>query len=197
MSRLHLNRKLTGRILNLLVLALLTAVLFMPGVRPVLMRGLMQLGLFRPNTREQPAAVAGLDAVRFRGSGGQAIDLTALRGKVVFINFWASWCPPCIAEMPALEALYHQFKNDERFVFLFVDADGNLEAARKFLDERQWKIPAYIAASAVPDELLNGTLPTTVIFDKRGRRVFRHEGLADYSSRRFKDYLSDLANRSD
>ncbi len=62
---------------------------------------------------------------------GEVISLNDLKGKVVFVNFWATLCPLCRAEMPSIEKLYRQFSANDKFVFITVDADGNYTKAKK------------------------------------------------------------------
>ncbi len=68
--------------------------------------------------------------VSFLGENGQTVTLSSLRGKVVFINFWATWCPPCKVEMPGINRLKKSFKGNDQIVFLMVDVDGNLKNHR-------------------------------------------------------------------
>ncbi len=58
---------------------------------------------------------------------GAMLNFKTTKGKVVFINFWATWCPPCIAEMPSLERLYHQYQKDVVFLFITTDALSHIQ----------------------------------------------------------------------
>ena len=109
---------------GLFIIAMLLLI-FNPGAKAFVIRGLMQVGFFRPdiddkNEKREMAA----DAV-FTNASGTAVSLSSLKGKVVFLNFWATWCPPCIAEMPGINELYKSFSNREDIEFIIVDADGN------------------------------------------------------------------------
>src|SRR5688572_16184913 len=75
-------------------------------------------------------------------SNGQDVRLSDYRGKLVFLNFWASWCGPCAAEMPDLEMMNRSFK-DRKFQMIAVSTDVNPEDARKFYDERNLTLPWF------------------------------------------------------
>ena len=179
-------------VINSLLVSLLLVLILVPDAKAFLLNGMMKVGLFSPGneiSREEPV----IDDVRFQDGQGNTISLSALKGRVVFINFWATWCPPCRAEMPSINKLVKKFEGDEAIVFITVDADGNYARAKKFLDRRKYDLPLYTAAGSVPRALFSGSLPTTVVIDKSGKLAFRHEGLADYSSKKFQDMLVSLS----
>jgi thiol-disulfide isomerase/thioredoxin len=112
---------------------------------------------------------------------------------VVFINFWATWCPPCIAEMPSINNMQKKFKDNKDVVILMVDADNQLEKSQAFMKKHQYDLKVFTPASQIPATLLGGSLPTTVLLNKKGEIVFRHEGAADYENEDFQDYIEKLA----
>jgi thiol-disulfide isomerase/thioredoxin len=178
---------------NGLFIAFILLVLFVPSAKALLMQGLMQLGLFRPTIEtEKQVLSADLSAIKFKDAKGNVVSLADLKGKVVFINFWATWCPPCLAEMPSVNKLHQQFGNDKEVVFLMVDADSNFEKAQAYMDRKKYKMPVYIAASTIPDVLFKGSLPTTVVLDKEGRLSYNEAGAANYSSPKFIDFIQQL-----
>jgi peroxiredoxin len=71
-----------------------------------------------------------------KGITGQAVKLSDLKGKVVLLDFWATWCPPCRVEIPNLLEIYRQFKN-KNFVLISVSLDRDLQAARKFVKDKE------------------------------------------------------------
>jgi len=120
--------------------------------------------------------------VSFKNIKNETVLLSELKGKVVFINFWATWCPPCVEEMPSIQTLYNQFKDNKNIVFIMVDVDNNLERAIKFMEKRNFDLPVYVPNSEIPSEYLQGAIPTTVILDKQGNIDVRLEGGRDYAS---------------
>ncbi len=180
-----------------MVLVLL-ALIFVPAFKASLIQGLMKIGLFQPDVvqnADKKAAVTKGHAV-FRDAQGNNVDILDLQGKVVFINFWASWCPPCLAEMPSLETLYQKYKADQGIVFLFVDADGDIEAASAFIKKKNYHLPVFVPGSEIPVAYFSGSLPTTVILDKEGNAAFQHEGAADYANPKVTALIEQLKSSS-
>lgn len=183
-----------------LLVAFVASMLIFPGVKAGVIRGLMTAGLFQPKV---PAIEADANVKRkvapslvLTDIGGKAIDVTDdLKGKVLFINFWATWCPPCIAEMPSIEKLYGNFKGEENVVFILVDADNDPQKAQAFMAKNGWTLPVYFPGGNIPADYYTGTLPTTVIVDKSGSITYKNSGTADYGSRKMVDYMKALSEQ--
>ncbi|MDN3587669.1 TlpA disulfide reductase family protein [Pedobacter aquatilis] len=183
-------------IVNILLIAFLLLVIFVPDAKAFLIKGLMEIGLYSPKIENTAPVEMDLSGINFSNVKGEKVDLNDLKGKVIFINFWATWCPPCRAEMPSINKLYNQFKNDKELVFLFVDADSDLPKSQKFMTDRKYELPLYKSESEIPQQIFSGSLPTTVIFDKQGRLSFRHEGIANYGDKKFVSFLNELKQQS-
>ena len=130
--------------------------------------------------------------IRFKNEEGKTVSLNALKGKVVFINFWATWCPPCIHEMPSIDELKKKFKGNDDIVFLMVDVDNKLEESAAFMRENDYDLPVYVPAGNIPSDYLGGAIPTTVILDKRGDMIARIEGGRDYTDPEIIKALNEL-----
>lgn len=123
---------------------------------------------------------------------GESVTLASLRGKVVFINIWATWCPPCIAEMPGIERLYQQLDPEKfAFVMLSVDQGGRRQVA-PFIERKGYTFPVYLPAGPPPAELEGNSIPMTVILDKTGQVVARQEGMAEYDTPEVVAFLEGL-----
>lgn len=183
-----------SNILNAVFIIYLLAMIFIPEVKGWTIQRMMSIGLFQPDvSHANPPAPAGVaKEVRFQDYNGMVLDLSEQKGKVVFINFWATWCPPCIAEMPAIQQLYDQFRSDSRVVFIMADMDNDPAKAKAFLNKKGLDLPLYAPASQLPPSLYTGTLPTTVILDKSGNVTFHHEGAADYSNPEVAEFIRKL-----
>ena len=121
-----------------------------------------------------PSAVAD---VQMRDLEGRTISPAALRGKVVLVNFWATWCPPCRAEIPDLVAL--QSKYGDRLQIIGVSQDeGSVEVVRRFAAEQHMNYPIVIMTPEL-DRVFTGiaALPTSFVLDREGRIVQRHVGM--------------------
>ena len=121
----------------------------------------------------------------------RAVSLRDLRGRVVVLNFWATWCPPCVEEMPSLVAMQQRMKG--RVTVLAVSVDVNEEAYRRFL--RDYKIDLLVVRD--PEQksnLLYGTVafPETYVIDASGVLRRKFIGPVDWTHPEVLDYLSKL-----
>lgn len=189
---------LKKNLVNILLLSFLLLIVFVPSAKAFMLRGLMEIGLFKPGSANKVVTpAADLSGIRFKDINGKVVDLASLKGKVVFLNFWATWCPPCLAEMPSINKLHAQFKDDPDFVFLLIDADSELVKAQQFMTKKKYDIPVYETASNIPKQLFKGSLPTTIVFDKQGRIAFNEEGAANYAHKKFVEFMLQLKNQKD
>lgn len=180
---------------NILFYGAILLLIFNPAAKGWLLQQLMSVGLFKAEIKkEAPASNLAPEATAFsfRDEKGAVVSTDDLKGKVVFINFWATWCPPCIAEMPSLNDLYNQFKGEENIVFLFINEDDDTGKAVNFLAKKGYAMPMVTRAGNVPSGIYSGTLPTTVVLNKEGNVVFKEEGLAKYNSATFINQLKAL-----
>ncbi len=164
------------------------------GAKSWLLQQLVSVGLFNAKIKKDGPNEISVEEVSFSftDATGKTTNVISLKGKVVFINFWASWCPPCRAEMPSLDKLYKKLKNDNRFVFLFINEDEDKAKAIQYLDKNHFNFPLYHRSEDVPAGIFSGTLPTTVVLNRQGEVVLKHEGLAGYNTNEFIKQLKDL-----
>ena len=191
-------------LLSWLPLGLLAGVMFTP-LRPVvlggLQRGLLATGLWQA---EVPTVhIPSLPVVLTSGSpyphslpmvtlDGRAVNLSELKGKVVFVNLWASWCPPCRAEMPGIEALYKKVDHT-KVAFVMLSLDDDAAKAQKFVRAQGYTFPVYLRTGDLPAPFDSNSIPSTVILGPDGQVAARHDGMADYDTPAFKAALDNLA----
>ena len=195
----HDQRKATSftfsNIASVAIAVFVIAMFFSPDLKGKVIQGMMVIGLFQPDVSDKPITkntTSSIDDAAFKNQDGVVIQLSDLQGKVVFLNFWASWCPPCIAEMPSIDHLHTKYKDRKDVIFLMVDVDGKIESSKEFMRKRNLKLPVYIPASATPVAYFSGSLPTTVILNKTGNVVFQHIGAADYTSSKISTLIDQL-----
>jgi thiol-disulfide isomerase/thioredoxin len=127
------------------------------------------------------------------GLDGKTVSFESLNGKVIFLNIWATWCPPCIAEMPNIHSLYKKVDPDKiAFVMLSVD-EGGMNKVKKFIDKKGYTFPVYLPASQFPQEFYSSAIPTTFIISPAGQIVAKQEGMAEYDTPEVLAFLQSLA----
>jgi peroxiredoxin len=113
---------------------------------------------------------------------GSTVSLSQFRGKVVFLNFWASWCPPCRAEMPSMERLHEVFA-DRGLVMLAVNVEQDQRSVQGFLDKHPHTFPVLFDPEGQAQDLYQVfRFPETFLIDKEGKIVERFLGARDWSS---------------
>ena len=169
---------------------------FSPDAKSFVLRQLMATGLFNASMDKKDAGTANQANTDFdfTDEKGNVQNTASLRGKVVFINFWASWCPPCRAEFPSIETLYTQFKDNPDMVFLTINEDNDPAAGKAYLEKEKFSVPMYQSNGNVPAEIYSGSLPTTVVLDKNGKVRLHHAGFANYASDKFVRQIEELIN---
>jgi len=168
--------------------------LFSTDAKAFLQQGLMKVGFFKPKLEQIVTPPANKNYLNFQmiNDKGEVVSLADLKGKVVFLNFWATWCPPCIAEMPSIQVLQDKFKNDDEVMILTLEIESKKEKANQFMQRKNLNLPIYYPYSALPLELFNGNLPTTLILDKEGNIAHTTLGMADYSGQDIVDFLNEI-----
>ena len=109
-------------------------------------------------------------------SGQGSVVLEAYRGKVVFLDFWASWCGPCLTSIPLLDELRAEF-GAKGFEVVGVNVDRDPQAARKFLERKPVSYPsASDPEGRIPESFEVGTMPTSFLIDRKGVVHYVHQG---------------------
>ncbi|MBW2297682.1 MAG: TlpA family protein disulfide reductase [Deltaproteobacteria bacterium] len=128
---------------------------------------------------------------------GNMVSLGAYKGKVVFLNIWATWCPPCVEEMPSMEKLF-QSLNKEDFEILAVNIDASgLKAVRPFMKKHRLHFPVLIDPKGTIQRLYRTTgIPESIIIDKNGIIVEKIMGARDWGSNEAIRYFQDLIQKN-
>ncbi|PXX23255.1 TlpA disulfide reductase family protein [Arenibacter sp. ARW7G5Y1] len=124
--------------------------------------------------------------------GNSDFNFEQVKDEVVLINFWASWCPPCVAEMPSLQNLYRDY--GDKVIFMFVAQDQQ-KRVEKFLKKGNYELPVYYENSTTPKQLFSKSIPSTYIIDRGGRIVVAKTGAADWNSSETRMLLDGLLGR--
>ena len=121
---------------------------------------------------------------------GEEISLSEFQGKPVFLNIWATWCPPCVQEMPSIQRLLESVEGEEVAVVLV--SSESAETVQRFMEKRELDMPVYVTAADPPDTFRTAGVPATFIIDPEGTIVYRQVGAADWSSEQCVSFLRGL-----
>jgi peroxiredoxin len=130
---------------------------------------------------------------------GTVISLSSLRGKVILLNVWATWCAPCREEMPSIETLYEEFSKDRDFVVLAVSQDSaGRGAVDSYVRKNGYKFTVLLdPQNQVGDAYEVSGIPETFIIDRTGRIVAHHVGPYDWAQPEMRDALRELIDTKD
>lgn len=124
---------------------------------------------------------ASLPSFQITTVDGSIINLADFKGKNVFVNLWATWCPPCRIEMPSIEKLT-QKTDKEKVAFVMLSLDENFELAKQFIKVNHLKLPIYYPAENLPAMFNTNGIPATFIFNKEGELIKVNKGMENYDS---------------
>ncbi|HOZ77372.1 MAG TPA: TlpA disulfide reductase family protein [Ferruginibacter sp.] len=130
-----------------------------------------------------------LPAFKIRTADGSTINMEELKGKKVFLNLWATWCPPCKAELPSIEKLYQKV-DKANTVFLMLSLDENFETAKKFAAAGKINLPVYAPGETLPEMFNTGSIPATFIFNEEGEMIKMISGMDDYDTDEYVQLLT-------
>ena len=180
--------------LSNIIFVVVLALLLIPQARQPIQIFLNKgLALFSPSVIDKE------DRVKLTNFNWNLIDennaqfnLDQTKGKIVVINFWATWCPPCIAEMESLEELYKTYSGNHEVVFLFVTNDPFVKT-NSFKSKKHYTFPVYRQISKEPDIFNVSSIPRTFILDKEGNIVVDKTGASNWNSKSIQSLINSLS----
>jgi len=158
--------------------------------------GLVFVFFAQPMYRQGEPTIAGKTAEDFPTDiGGKPGRLSDLRGKVVVLNFWASWCPPCVEETPALNQLQKYIESRNALV-LGVSQDEDPDAYEKFLKDKGINFPTFRDASRkIPLDYGTPIIPDTYVIDRHGKILRKFEGAQQWDSPGMLAYFDSILGK--
>lgn len=183
-------------------IGVIASILYMTGLHTPVIAGMQRLLLFSGLFNAQAGEITEMDgpflqaedyAFTLLAPDGTHTSLADYKGSVTFVNIWASWCPPCLAEMPTIAKLHEELSEQENIRFILLSVDEDPEAAKQFMEKYNYEMPYFFPASRIPAALQGRLLPTSYVISGEGQVVYKKEGIADYSGRRFRQWLIELS----
>lgn len=200
-----MNQKLKKNLIEYGVMAVVVLGIYFAGLHTEVIgfvqRGLLATGAMNPDIEvideNREAEVTPNEVVKadldweLINSKGEKVAMEEFRGKVIFINFWATWCPPCVAEMPGINSMYKDL-DPNKIEVVMISLDRDFEKAIKYKTSKDFDFQVYAPAGAIPPMYDSASIPTTFVIDSKGNLVFTHKGMADYDREDFKVFLKSL-----
>ncbi len=134
-----------------------------------------------------------MSTLTLRNLQGQVIRLSNLRGQVVLLNFWATWCPPCRAEMPSMQALYQDYR-EKGLAILAISSDvEGKDRVVPFIEKHGFSFPVLVdPRNVVGTRLRLRGIPMSYLLDKQGRVVGRDVGARNWNGAKVRRLLNRL-----
>jgi thiol-disulfide isomerase/thioredoxin len=131
-----------------------------------------------------------------RNTAGERVTFDQYKGKVIFLNLWATWCGPCRAEMPTIQGLYEKMDSTEVvFVMLSIDRDRDESKIASYINKFQYSFPVYRPSGYLTSQLDIPSIPTTLVISKEGKIVSKEVGATNFDTSKFKKFLETLSRR--
>lgn len=176
------------------VFIVLLVLLIIPGTRTTVGAFFIRMTSFPPSTiekNEQLALSKSADDWTLFDLQGKQVTFSELNQKPVFVNIWATWCPPCVAEIPGIEEIYNEYKNEVSFMLV---TNEEVETVKRFLKKNDFeKLPVYFAANT-PLEFSSRSIPATFIISKAGKIAVNKKGAARWNTSTTRNLLNELIN---
>ncbi|WP_026837668.1 TlpA family protein disulfide reductase [Gillisia sp. JM1] len=196
-----MNKKVKKNLIEYGVTGTIILTLFLTGLHTevfgFVQRGILKTGLMDPDVEvnatsteqsKNPKADFNMSLIN---SKGERVEMEALRGKVIFFNIWATWCPPCVAEMPGINNMYNDMKGDD-VAFIMLSVDNDFQKAIDYNKKKGYDFEVYKLAGSLPPMYASQAIPTTYVIDAKGNLALTHKGMGDYDSEEFKEFLTNL-----
>ena len=126
---------------------------------------------------------------QLKGLNTNNTNLNKLENNVVFVSFWATWCAPCVAEMPSMQKLFNDYKNQVTFLYV---TNENWETVSEFYNKKKFEFPTYNQLTKTPEELKESTIPSTFIIDTSQKIIVKKRGAANWNSTEIRAVLDTL-----
>ena len=177
-------------VLDFLFMAFVIVMLF-PGTRKPVSVFLIRQTLFSPSETDKVVFLSENDwQLSLTRTGEQKeLNLENFKGKPLFVNFWATWCPPCVAEMPSIQRLYDEYKDKVAFILI---SNENAAVINRFIEKNEYSMPVYSLLSNVPAVFETSTIPSTYLVSPSGRLLISKTGAAKWDSPKIKKILNQL-----
>lgn len=188
----YFKKKKTFSIITDFLFIILLVLLIIPGTRKEVSSFFIRMVSMPPSELSSENQFKVNDASykwQFYDMQGNTISLSSLNDKPVFLNFWATWCPPCIGELPGIAELYADYKDKIHFVLVSNEQPDKIQA---FAGKKGYEhLPFYIHTST-PADFASESIPATFLISQDGTVIISKKGAARWNSDKMKKIIDDL-----
>lgn len=191
----YFKNKSRWKIAGDLIFYIFIILLIIPATRKPISATLIRLTMMKPRVEntENLASVTELDKdLLIEDLEENTFRLGNFDNEVILLNFWATWCPPCRAEMPSLQKLYNDY--GDKIAILLVTSEEE-KVVREYLNEFNYDLPVYFQRSQLTPSFQVSSIPTTFLIDKKGNILTEKKGAANWNSGSFRNELDQLVNQ--
>ncbi len=128
-----------------------------------------------------------------KNADNETVNLKQSKGKVIFINLWATWCPPCVGEMPEIESLYQKYKDNDNVEFYLISKE-NIDQIEKFRTKKSYTFPVYQSLQNTPSVFYSQSIPTTFVISKDKKIIIRKIGASNWGGEKMIKIVEKLIN---
>lgn len=171
-----------------MLLVFFIVLMIFPQVRLPVVATVQRVIAFAPSTTKDGAVLQDYNW-SLMDLEGHSLSFDSAKDQVGVLNFWATWCPPCVAEMPYFQRLYDRYGDRVQFYFV---SDETPEVIHSFMAKHQYTLPVQIMRGPPPENLQSKALPTTFIFGKDGKIHVKKRGSAKWDSKSVFNLLDEL-----
>ncbi|MGM0498332.1 MAG: TlpA family protein disulfide reductase [Bacteroidota bacterium] len=179
-----------SKALDIFTVVLIILVLI-PATRKELMTYASKIKMHLTSVEKEEIAVGQKEKNSFilKSSSGAKSSLNEHLDKPVFINFWATWCPPCRAEMPAIQKLYNKYNESVNFLIV---SNQDMATQQDFLKKNDYKLPVYQLTSKPEGAFSYSVLPTTYMISNEQKIIFEKEGAHNWNSKKIHAIFDEM-----
>lgn len=171
------------------ILLLVTGYLFLTPSGEKTRSWLSSLTLSSPSIVLEKNTIKVVSNWHLTSTEGNQVLISDLK-KPVFINIWATWCPPCRSELPSIIELYTEYK--DKVDFVLVSPNESIEELKKFGSKNGYTLPFFVANNQIPDELKTRSYPTTYILNSSKEIAVKSIGAHDWNTKNVHEILDQL-----
>ncbi|TXE07061.1 TlpA family protein disulfide reductase [Seonamhaeicola algicola] len=174
-----------------LIFLVIVALFFIPQTRkPIQIFVNKGLALISPSTinSEKQKAIPSYNLI-LKDENGTIFNFETTKGKIVLVNFWATWCPPCIAEMTSMQKLYKDYKDKVTFVFV---SDESFNVVNPFLEKNNYTFKVYQPVTNYNNIFKVSSIPKTFLINQKGNVIIEKTGAANWNSNSVRNTINSL-----